>query len=111
MATTDALGQTSTTVYDAVGNVLKVTDRNGHVTTDAYDAINRPIQKQVAGGPTVNYTYDNLDQVTGVSNGSLAIRYGYLPDLTGYITSVQQTSPTLPLSATVNSEEATTTIL
>ena len=39
----DALGDTTTTVYDAVGNVLRVTDALGWTTTFQYDTMDRKI--------------------------------------------------------------------
>ena len=39
--TIDALGNLTTTLYDANGNVTSVTDADNNVTTFAYDALNR----------------------------------------------------------------------
>ena len=40
-AVTDPLGNTSTTAYDADGNVTSITDPLGHTTTYQYDRLNR----------------------------------------------------------------------
>ncbi|MDO8944143.1 MAG: hypothetical protein Q7U75_13225, partial [Desulfobacterales bacterium] len=53
---------------------------------------------------TVNYTYDNLDQVTSVSDGTQVMNFSYLADSQGYPTGMQQSSPSLPLAVTLTYE-------
>lgn len=76
---------TTTTQYDANGNVVQVTDPNGNIATFAYDALDRLISKTIQRGggvsDTVSYTYDQTGQVGLLSyktNGNGAItRYSY----------------------------------
>ncbi|MCF2525765.1 polymorphic toxin-type HINT domain-containing protein [Yinghuangia soli] len=44
---TDALGHSTTFVYDAVGNVLSATNAHGHSTTRTYDVRGRPLSSKV----------------------------------------------------------------
>jgi RHS repeat-associated protein len=58
--------------YDPVGNLTRITDPLGHATDQRYDALNRLVQTlqpaPVAGTarPTIQMTYDGLDQLQGV---------------------------------------------
>ena len=68
--------QTTTTQfeYDAKGNITKRTDARGKVTTQTYDTLNRPVVQvqpsSSTGGasPTIQLTYDGLDQLQTVTD-------------------------------------------
>ncbi len=87
--------------YDANGALNRLTEARGKVTTWQYDSANRPVQKQVQGGPTVIYQYDNLDLLTGLEDGTLSTSLDYVPDTEGLLLRERQTSPTLPVSMTL----------
>ncbi|HXN52696.1 MAG TPA: RHS repeat-associated core domain-containing protein [Candidatus Acidoferrum sp.] len=55
---TDALGNPTTFVYDAHGNVLSKTDALGNLTTFTYNANDHLTSRTNALGKTYNYTYD-----------------------------------------------------
>jgi YD repeat-containing protein len=68
-----SLAQQNTTYqyeYDAVGNLTRITDPLLRVTDQQYDALNRlKLQYQPAINgvrPRIEYSYDGLDQLTGV---------------------------------------------
>ena len=88
--------QTTTTQfeYDAQGNVTKRTDARGKVSTQTYDTLNRPIVQvqppSAVGGvsPTIQMTYDGLDQLLSVTDPrSLVTSYSLtgLGDQTGLV--------------------------
>lgn len=60
--------------YDTNGNLTKITDPLLRVTDQEYDALNRlkkqlqPIPSAGASRPTVQYVYDGLDQLIGVTD-------------------------------------------
>lgn len=60
--------------YDTAGNLTQVTDPLGRVSNQSFDALNR-VRQQLqpppvlgAARPTVNLTYDGLDQIATVSD-------------------------------------------
>ena len=58
IAEENALGDSNSTIYDAIGNVRKMTDRNGEVVTYQYDGLNRPtLITYVDDGETIEYKY------------------------------------------------------
>ena len=66
IASTDALGNTTTTTYDAAGRRTRVTDPLGHTSQFAYDANNRLRQITDALGNTSEHQYDALGRVKAV---------------------------------------------
>ena len=100
---TDALGNSQTTVYDALGNVRQFTDRNGELISYEYDLLNRPTaityhsdgeivafeydalgNRQVMSDSVgvTDYTYDDFYRVTSV-NDVYSQTVGYEYDLRG----------------------------
>lgn len=108
LTTTDPLGHTTTTAYDANGNVSSVTDANNHQTsytydnndertvttrpdlttlTDAYDADGNRTSYTDGNNHTTSYTYDPLNRLSTVTDAlSRTTSYGY--DLAGNLTTV-----------------------
>ena len=66
----DALGQASTTAYDADNNVTSTTDRNGHATTYSYDTLDRRVSMTDALGNTTVTTYDPGGNVIGLTDAN-----------------------------------------
>ena len=88
----DALHDTTTTVYDAVGNVISTTDALGNMTTYVYDTMDRKVAQisplpylgegqgvtvfsvpglglvVCGGGPTTTWQYDANGYVTAVTD-------------------------------------------
>ncbi len=89
---TDPLGNTTTYVYDKVGNRTSVTDANSHTTTYAYDGKNRLTSVTAPGEAVTAYTYD--------ANGNLLTRTDPNDHVTSYAYDAANrlTSMTLPLS-------------
>lgn len=58
VTTTNALNQSTISVYDAYNNLVSVTDANGHTTTYEYDVFNQLIKMTDALGNQTLYTYD-----------------------------------------------------
>ncbi|TFH40577.1 MAG: hypothetical protein E4G94_09355, partial [ANME-2 cluster archaeon] len=54
----DPLGNTASSTYDAVGNIVSSTDANGKTTLYNYDGLNRLIEIVYPDGKTVGYSYD-----------------------------------------------------
>ena len=74
------LGQTETTVYDAVGNAARITDFNGKTTTYHYDALNRldTITPDASlNQPSILFTFTPTGQRASMSDGSGTTTYGY----------------------------------
>ena len=63
-------------VYDAVGNVLKITDGNGNDTTFTYDKLNQ-LTSFTKGGQTTQYTYDAVGNRTNLQSPSANTAYTY----------------------------------
>jgi YD repeat-containing protein len=61
---TDALNHTTSTVYDAAGNVARQLDALGKTTTFAYDALNRRTAVTAPDGGTATTVYDAVGNVT-----------------------------------------------
>jgi RHS repeat-associated protein len=55
---------TTTTAYDARGEVLSVTDPNGHTTTNSYDGNGNKSSATDAANHTTTYTYDADNRLT-----------------------------------------------
>ena len=72
MPTARALQRTTTTAYDAVGNVRSTTNPVGATTSYAYDALNRQTQMIEAYGSAVQRTtttsYDAVGNVLSTTN-------------------------------------------
>ncbi|RTL88502.1 MAG: RHS repeat protein, partial [Hyphomicrobiales bacterium] len=87
----------STRTFDAAGNVPTSTDARGKVTTYAYDALNRKISETRAGGPNVQFQYDQGTNGTGrltkITDGTGSTAYSY--DANGRIIQKLQTIGTL----------------
>jgi RHS repeat-associated protein len=63
--TTDADGQSWTSLYDLLGQVTEKIDPTGGTSYLVYDADGNPTQTQDSRGKYVSYTYDALDRKTG----------------------------------------------
>jgi YD repeat-containing protein len=73
LATSDALGDTTSYIYDQYGNVVSTTDPLGNVTTNQYDSSGNLVSTTDAlGNVTATYTYDpaHPGQVQSVSDGA-----------------------------------------
>ena len=68
VTTTNALGQVSTVVYDATGNVVNVIDTAGNKGTMTYDALNRMVTSTNPLGLTTTMAYDTASNVISVTN-------------------------------------------
>ena len=76
--------------YDALGNLTKKTDRNERVTEYQYDTWSRMTHELWKNGGstvrTLNYEYDNANQLTGADDPDA--EYDYLYDNVGHVTSI-----------------------
>jgi RHS repeat-associated protein len=79
--TTDALGKSTTTVYDVRGNVTSVTDPLGHKTTQNYDVFGRKadgsVPKDQAGGVYITTpapVYDANDNIVQKTSANGAVK-------------------------------------
>jgi YD repeat-containing protein len=57
-SSTNALNQTTSTTYDAIGNVLSITDASGNTTRYVYDALNRKTAETNALNLSRTFAYD-----------------------------------------------------
>jgi RHS repeat-associated protein len=64
----DALGDRTTTLFDAVGNVTQVTDARGNSTQFLFDAVNRQSVVVDAWGDRTTTLFDAVDNVTQVTD-------------------------------------------
>ena len=98
--TNAALTKTTAYVYDAASNITRktITDSNNTVTTVSYqyDTDNKLIRiidqngsrnitynvngNFIGDGQGSQYTYNELDQLTGYTNGANTFQYGYYPN-------------------------------
>jgi RHS repeat-associated protein len=53
-----SIQETTTTVYDAAGNVVKTVNARGNPTTYSYDALDRQVTEQTPAGGTMTTVYD-----------------------------------------------------
>jgi|GEM_PF-3764548 len=58
LTSTDPLGHTTTTTYDAAGNVTSVANALGQTTTLAYNAMNRAASVSDPLGNVTSFGYD-----------------------------------------------------
>jgi len=88
--TTDPLGNSSFNYYDAEGNVVRTVDRNEQEIIYQYDSANRLVvkvwQPNTPAEETIEYTYDELDNIIFGENGSSSINREFDP--IGRLTSV-----------------------
>jgi YD repeat-containing protein len=78
---TDPAGNTTSTTYDALGNVLTRTDANGNTTTATYDVLYRPHIITDANGNSTTNAYDaagNLISVTDALGNTTTYTYDAL---------------------------------
>jgi len=82
---TDPLGKLNSTAYDNTGRPISHTDRNGAVVTSSYTPSGKLSQIGYPGNQTVNFTYNTLDQLTGMTDptGTTANSYDAAGRLTG----------------------------
>jgi RHS repeat-associated protein len=71
--------------YDSDGNLTSKTDRKGQTIDYAYDALNRLTQRTYPDSTTVQYTYDLVGDITEVSDstGTYDFTYDNMDRLTG----------------------------
>ncbi len=76
--TTDPLNQVETMTYDFLGNMLTKTDRNGNIITYTYNWLSKPLAvSSSSDNKTNSYTYDNLGNVTGMTDETGTTSYTY----------------------------------
>jgi RHS repeat-associated protein len=68
ISSTDALGRTSLTEYDALGRAVKHIAPDGTFTTTAYDAAGRMTSSTDARGNSTQYIYDTAGRTLSVTN-------------------------------------------
>jgi len=71
---TDPAGHTTSSSYDALGNVLTNTDANGHTSSSTYDELNRVKTTTDANGNTTTNTYDAAGNLIAVCTGGSQTR-------------------------------------
>lgn len=67
-SSTDALGNTETTVYDTRNHPLTQTDRGGLVTTKTYDSAGNLLTVLNPDGGTIGYTYDANNRIVSMTD-------------------------------------------
>ena len=78
MTATDALGDVTTTVFDAAGNTLRQTNARGSTTSYAYDALNRMVQSTDALNELTTVVFDAAgNQIATVDGRGERTTYGY----------------------------------
>lgn len=113
-----ANGVTTTSTYDDANRLLLLQSTEGTTTIArfdyGYDSVNRRTSEQRDQTTTDNYTYDAVDQVTGVNYGlttatnSVPTRtVAYVYDAVGNRTSVTDNGATTSYSASVTNEYTT----
>src|SRR5262249_47185987 len=77
-ANQDSLRRTTTTMYDAAGNVIAVIDPYQRTTQTWFDALNRPVQVTGPLQDTTNKVYDTWDNlVYTIDPLHFVTSYGY----------------------------------
>lgn len=64
---TEPNGKTTTTTYDALGDVLSTLDPLARTTLSTYNSFGEPLTKQDGAGVTTTYTYNTDGDLTSVS--------------------------------------------
>ena len=87
---TDNNGNVTKYEYDSSLNCIKVTDAEGGVTEFSYDARNRITSvtkkgKTKAEDITLSMTYDNLDNVTSITDGEFDFAIVYYAKMTDFV--------------------------
>ena len=79
-------GQSSSTSYDAVGNIVSYTDFDRDTTTYSYDEQNRLIEKQFLNDSSISYTYtiNGLRETITDSRGTTTYTYDERDRLTSH---------------------------
>ncbi|MBI5056236.1 MAG: choice-of-anchor D domain-containing protein [Nitrospirae bacterium] len=99
---TDPLGKTTSFTYDDAGRLLYKIDRKGHMIDYAYTPTDKVERVTYPDTSTVNYTYDQYDQLT-VMQDSIG-NTGYAYDTIGRLTSSTFTYSLNPASFSVSYE-------
>lgn len=96
VAIIDALNQTYSFVYDALGHLTQST-RGSASMSYAYDAVGNPIQRTDFNGAITNYSYDDLNRLTEIfyPNSTSA---GYEYDALSRLTSASNENGTVAFS-------------
>ncbi len=95
MAVTDALEQTTTTEYDAEGNVTALTDPEANRTSFVYGELNRLVRETNTLGFSRTFAYDAVGQLLRATDANSTIHYDY--DEAGQLLSVDTTgTPGVP---------------
>lgn len=83
---TDPLGKIASSSYDADGRLISQTDRNANTVTSNYTASGKLNQIVYPGNQNVNFAYNNLDQLTGMTDpsGTTSNSYDAAGRLTGH---------------------------
>ncbi len=80
---TNSLGiDTFTTTEDETGNQISATDGNGNTINYSYDDLDNLIEMSQEVDETnleVNYTYDNRGNISTITNGNVTYTYKYTP--------------------------------
>jgi len=68
LTTTDPLGNTETTEYNAKNSPTSISDKNGNTMSIVYDSYNAPQSFTTASGATNTFTYDNFGNKLSATN-------------------------------------------
>ena len=105
-------GATTGMVYDPVGNLLQSTDARGKTLSTTYDALNRktgqydaPTASQSSSNQLASWTYDNNNNVTGVTNP-----IGHLTTATAFVSGNAYTTQSKGFNAWGESRGETITL-
>jgi RHS repeat-associated protein len=78
-------GQTTSYYYDDVGNLYKTLYPGGTTETATFDADGNMVARVSPNGTSTSYSYDNLGELTRVTQGGSMLSFGY--DGYGHVTS------------------------
>ena len=88
-------GTSDTLTYDMGGNLNRLTESDGEVTNFELDAYGRPVKMEYPNGEGVEYSYNELDQLTEKKeidlNGRIKISHRFDYDEVGNITNEYHT--------------------
>src|SRR5207247_397963 len=86
------LGDVETRVYDAGGNLIRLTDFNGQTTTFTTDVMNRLVRRTLPEGEHHDFTYTPTGKVATINDANGTTTFAY--DLRDRPTVVRQPDET-----------------